>query len=130
MGKNRKPPSDRPGNDPLAAVPVIGEGVESRKDSQGLVQIRACAAPKTATAAFLNRLGLQRCVRVDLDALGSIFWDQIDGARTLRDIAGIVCERTGQTKLECEKAIILFTRSLMLKRLIALAVPELPDDRT
>jgi len=110
--------------DPFAAVPMIAEGVEVREDSQGMVQLRGTPPQRSGFAASLSRrLGFQRYIRANLDANGSLFWKQIDGQRSLREIEGIVRRETQQDQETTEKAVILFTKMLMQRHLICLALP-------
>jgi hypothetical protein len=111
--------------DPFAAVPLIVQGVEAREDSHGMLQIRAMPPRKPGLASSLaRRFGLQRPVRVNLDANGTAFWRQIDGRRSLRDIECVVRQQTQQDRKESEKATVLFTKMLMLRHLIYLVVPK------
>lgn len=115
--------------DPFAAAPLIAEDVEVRVDSQGLFQVRKTPPPKRSLASSLaQRLGLQRHVRVNLDAYGTLFWRQIDGRHTLRDIERLIRQQTQQNAKESEKATILFTKMLMLRRLIHLMMPKQGED--
>ena len=120
----RRPSSGTAPTDPFVAIPAIAEGVQARKDSLGLLQIRAERPPKGPLARLAARLGLRRSVRVNLDEYGTLFWEGIDGSRSLAEIARIVCEQTKQDAAECNKAILLFTRLLMLRGLIYLAIPH------
>ncbi len=113
------------GRDPFAAVPVVADGVEAREDAQGRVQLRLVAPAKPGLASFVSRrLKLERRIRVNLDEYGSLFWKQIDGRRTLREIEALIRQQTGQDQTESEKATILFTRMLMLRHLVYLKVEE------
>lgn len=106
-------------------MPVVAEDVEVREDARGNLQIRRTAPRKTGPAARLaERLGFRRHVRVNLDANGTLFWKQIDGRRSLRDIEQVICRQTGSAREETEKAVILFAKMLMLRHLIYLAVPQ------
>ncbi len=135
MGRWKKQPemppaSDTEAWDPFAAVPVVAEGVEVREDSQGMLQLRGAPPQRSGFAASLSRrLGFQRYVRVNLDANGSLFWKQIDGRRSLREIEGIVRRQTQQDQETTEKAVILFTKMLMQRHLIGLALPADGKDR-
>ena len=114
--------------DPFAAVPLVADGAEVREDSQGLFQVRKIAVPKRGVASLLaQRFGLQRQVRVNLDAYGTLFWRQIDGLRSLREIEMLVREKTQQSQAENEKATILFTKTLMVRHLIYLKMPKRRD---
>ena len=111
--------------DPFAAVPSVAEGVEAREDSRGMLQVRGMSPRKPGLASSLaRRFGLLRPVRVNLDAYGTAFWRQIDGRRSLRDIECVIRQQTQQDQKESEKATILFTKMLMLRHLIYLAVPK------
>jgi hypothetical protein len=111
--------------DLFAAVPFVAEGVEAREDSHGMLQVRGMPPRKPGLASSLaRRFGLQRPVRANLDAYGTAFWRQIDGRRSLRDIECVIRQQTQQDQKESEKATILFTKMLMLRHLIYLAVPK------
>jgi len=110
--------------DPFDAVPLIAEGVETREDSRGLIQVRKTIAPKAGLASVLARtLGLRRRTRIVFDAYGTLFWRQIDGHRRLRDIEQSIRQQMPQEQKESEKATILFTKMLMLRHLIYLSIP-------
>ena len=111
--------------DPFAAIPSMAKGVEAREDARGNLQIRKSAPRKTGPAARLaQRLGFRRHVRVNLDTNGTLFWKQIDGRRSLRDIEHVIRQQTGLAREETEKAVILFAKMLLLRHLIYLAVPQ------
>lgn len=129
--RRKTPDNERAGialalkGDWLAPVPIIADGVETREDSQGFLQLRAMPPVKPGFMPSLARkLGMRRQVRVNLDAYGSMFWRLIDGNRTLRDIERQIRQQTQQPQVETEKAVILFAKSLMRRHLIALAVPK------
>lgn len=116
--------------DPFDAAPVVAEGVEVREDSQGRLQLRGTPPPRPGFAASISRrLGFRRCIRVDLDDNGSLFWRQIDGRRSLREIECIVRRKTRQDQETTEKAVILFTKMLMQRHLICLAMPTDAKDQ-
>jgi len=122
--KRMKTPESAAGTwDPFAAIPHIADGVEVREDSRGLLQIRKTVAQKPGFMASIGRaLGLERRARVILDAEGTLFWKQIDGRRSLRDIEKLVCPLVPEDDREKEKAIILFTKMLMARDLIRLEI--------
>ena len=111
--------------DPLAVVPVIAEGVEAREDANGLLQIRKTpSCGRALTSRLSQRLGLQRHIRVNLDAHGTIFWRAIDGRRCLREIAEVVFRQTRQDPEAATEAAVLFVKMLMVRHLVYLKVPE------
>lgn len=109
--------------DPFAAIPHIADGVETREDSHGLLQIRKTVAQKPGLMASVARaFGIERRSRVILDAEGTMFWKQIDGRRSLREIEKAVCPLMPEDAGERGKAIILFTKMLMARDLIRLEI--------
>src|SRR5690554_2305523 len=107
---------------------MIADGVEAREDSQGCLQLRRCVEPGRGLGGFLaERLGFRRPLRVNLDATGTLFWKQIDGRRSLREIERIVRQRAGLEREDSEKAVVLFTKMLMLRRLVNLKLPARRD---
>lgn len=123
--KKKQPPAVKgtTARDPLAAVPVIAQGVEARADSNGLLQLRAAPPRKKGImSAIAKKLGMHRHVRVDLDACGSMFWRRINGRRPLREIEAYIREQTGLDEKETKKAVVAYTKMLMQRHLIMLRI--------
>jgi hypothetical protein len=59
---------------------------------------------------------------VVLDREGTRFYDLVDGAGTLRAIAGALAVPLGRGVSESEQAVILFTRDLMRRGFLDLKV--------
>lgn len=108
----------------LRCVPRIQEGVESREEASGLIQLRRTfGARRGFTGALAWRLGLRRRIRANLDEAGSFFWRQIDGVQTVSGIAQRVRKRCGCTKREAEEAALTFSRMLLTRHFIYLWSP-------
>lgn len=109
---------------PFDAVPRIADGVEVREDAHGMIQIRRIV-PQTGRLAkwIARRLRTPRYVRINLDAYGTLFWNQIDGRRNLRDIEDILREATRQDRRQSEEATVQFVKMLVQRRLIYLTAP-------
>ncbi len=123
----RKLGKKTPAPDPFAAIPFVGQNVEARSDSQGLIQLRMTLKPEPGVSHWLaHKLGMTRDARVNLDRRGSFFWSQIDGRRTLHDIERAMRERESLRRRESREAVVLFVKMLMSRRLIWLKSP-LPD---
>lgn len=116
--------------DPFSATPLVAEGVEVREDSRGMIQIlRDAPNGRGFLARLALRFGFRRRVRVNLDEYGTIFWKQIDGRRSLRDIEAAIRRTTKQDREENEKAVIRFTGMLMMRHLIYLTASEQQEVR-
>ena len=109
--------------DPFAAVPSITPGVEAKLDSRSMLQLKRVIEPSSQPMRFLaDKLGLRRSVRVNLDEMGTFFWQRIDGVRDLRSIAESLRTRFHLDRKECDLAVIRYTRLLMLRGLVQLRV--------
>ncbi len=71
-----------------------------------------------------DKFGYRRNVRLNLDEMGSFFWQQIDGERDLGSIGSKLRKQFRLNRKECELAIIGYTKSLMLRGLVQLRVDE------
>ena len=119
--------SDLGVGDPLSVVPAAEANVEARQDDCQRVQLRRMIEPKPGLYRRVARLLRYRHdVRVNLDEGGSCFWRQIDGRRDLGSIAVAVGKHLGVDDDEARKAVMAFTRALMIRRLIYLKLPS-PD---
>lgn len=110
--------SDR---DPLDATPVVPEGVEVRYDSQKRVQLRREGPERGRIRKFLaEKFSMKKTVRVNLDERGTFFWKEINGRRTLHDIERKMRYAFSLEEPQSRKAVIEFTKTLMLRGLVAL----------
>ena len=111
--------------DPFAAIPIIAEGVAAGLDSQQLLQLKRELPPKGRFGALMARwFKFKSLTRVNLDDKGTFFWKQIDGNRSLREIAGILKREYSLSEKESREATVVFTKMLMLRHLILLKVEE------
>lgn len=110
--------------DPLLAVALVADGVECKEETDSLLQLRRDATPKQGFGGWAARLLRQKYyAHIALDERGSYFWRQIDGQRTLREIAGSVTRQFSMTEAEGESVTILFVKELMTRGLIYLKMP-------
>lgn len=110
--------------DPLAAIPVIAEGVEGRTDPRGCIQLRLAAREGASLASRLAvRLGFRRALRVNLDHFGTRYWNLVDGSRSLADIERALRADEPQAGTDARRAVVEFTRMLMQRHLIGLKLP-------
>ena len=111
--------------DPLQAVPVVVPGARGEPLASGLMLI-VPEAPRGRVSGFLaRRLGLQRELRFELDAVGARFFREIDGRRPLAAIQSTLVREFGLEPAAARDAVIAFTAELMRRGLVALSVePE------
>jgi hypothetical protein len=115
----------RPARDPLDAVPLAAEGVEARVGQGGLVQLKRTWHSAHGMRRLLARaLKYEHSARLDLDALGSAYWRLVDGRRTVREVAAELARELSREEVECRKATIQFTRSLVIRHFVDLKVPK------
>lgn len=118
-------PDARPARDPFLARPMIMPGVESGRDSHGLIQIRRQTEPRGKFTRSLSRIfKMNYAVRVNLDKAGSAFWTQIDGRRTLGEIAMALEKEFLWPAAQARHAAVEFTAMLMKRELIALQIDK------
>jgi hypothetical protein len=109
----------RPERELLAAVPVVTDYVTRLARSDGCTLRRRIPAPGRITR-FLERFGLTKEHAFELDAVGTDFFDAIDGTRDLCAIEAILRSRHGFNQQDSRRAVITFTEALMARGLIAL----------
>ena len=110
--------------DPFAVVPLIPPGVELRRDSAGLIQLRLALPVKGLKKRIADWLGHEYSRKVALDEYGTLYFSLVDGRRTLRVIVDAMMEQKGGTRKDMEERVILFTRVLMTRAMIVLEVPR------
>ena len=119
------------GRDPLSAIPVAAPGVEACAGKRGSAIGRVMLRKETGIAKgglfgkIGNRLGWKRVRRIELDEQGSEYWRLVNGGRTLEAIARKMQKRFGWTPEQSRKAVVTYTRDLMLRGLIQLRIPEI-----
>jgi hypothetical protein len=109
---------------PLDAVPVIPEEVEHAVDNRSQVQIRRPRPqPEGWRGCLTRRMRFRGDFRLNLDERGSFFWNQIDGRRSLREIALQLRQEYSLGDEESWDTTVKFTQTLMLRGVICLMVP-------
>lgn len=109
----------------LSAVPVAARGARltPMPEGGGVLSLRE-PAPNSIIGRWAHALGLSRAVRVELDAIGVCYWEQVDGARSLAEIQRALCERFALPTTEARGAVVEFTAALMRRNLVALRVEQ------
>ncbi len=111
-------------HDPFAARPVHAPHVTTQ-EVNGKVQLRLGPPPGRGWRAWLDkRFAMFPFRMVCLDEVGTFFWKQIDGSRTLAEIEEQVRGHARMEASQSRDAVILFTKMLMRRSLIALQLPQ------
>jgi hypothetical protein len=109
---------------PLDAVPLRVPGIESKPDADGSLHLRFRIPPRgTADGWLRNVLRLEPNLKLKLDPKGSEFWGLIDGKGSLREIAASLAQRWECSEQAAGDSVILFTKTLMTRNLVALEIP-------
>jgi len=118
-------------SNPLLAIPVVAERVDSATDSAGLIQLRQSEVPRGRVGKLIYRLLHFRPQRVlKLDEPGSFFWSNIDGSTDLSRLSQKLAKRFAVDDASARKSVLMFTKTLMIKRLIQLKVPMPKDQKS
>jgi hypothetical protein len=125
--RDAQPAQRKPARDPLEAVPMVAEGVRTEIGKNGVTVLVSATPVPMRYARLLGRfLGRERIARIILDENGTFFWRQIDGIRTLGQIANAVRKQMNRPEMEARAAVIAFTKDLMKRNLLSLKVPLTP----
>lgn len=116
--------------DPLAVVPVLPPALDIRRDERGNAHLRLPVRLTGWRKKMADRFGLDPSRKVELDEYGTLFCGMVDGRRTIRDIVDGMASKLKRDRREMERSVMLFTKSLMTKNMIALQVtPESRAER-
>ena len=111
-------------NNPFAACPVQAPFVHA-EENNGHIQVRQAPPPRRGIRAFLaRRFSMFPFRLVCLDERGTFYWKQIDGKRTLGEIEQRLRDHYKMEPAQSRDAVVLFTKMLMRRSLIALKLPH------
>jgi hypothetical protein len=116
-------------HDPLAAVPLVPEGVTATATPDGGLELCRDLRPKNRLHGWIARtLRWDLSVRVRLDATGAVFWSCVDGRRTVREVAEVLAGRLQARPDAARQAVVQYIGTLMRKGWIQLrlAIPPRP----
>lgn len=110
--------------DPFAAIPVVPKDArrEPSESPGGLRLVRVQEPAGALSRFFAQRLNWKRERAFELDSLGARFYDQIDGSRSLGDIAQTLRKELNLEEAAVRRAIAEFTATLMRRGLVYLRV--------
>ena len=108
----------------FAAIPVIPEDLEIRRDSDGAVHLRLEAKMGNVRKTLSKWLKQDHSRKLALDETGTIYYNLADGIHPLREIVDAIVEASGNPRKDVEEGIILFTKKLMIMNMIVLKIPS------
>ena len=117
----------RPAGDPFAAVPMLPDNVEMKRDSRGILHVRVHQGVTGLLKKVADAFGYSYARHVELDEYGTAYFSQIDGKKTLREIVTAMCDTLGGDPKESAQRVILFTKKLMTTNMIMLKVPQVAN---
>jgi len=111
--------------DPLAAIPLAPPNLVMKQDEKGLTQLRLDMPLNRVRKALVKHFGFDFSRKIGLDEVGTLYFSLVDGKRPLREIVDKMVGKLGRERQEVEKAVILFTKKLMIMNMILLHItPE------
>ena len=128
--KSRLPPLTR--DEALGCIPVKSEAVRAHRTEADVIRLKYPLTLKPWIADLARRFGnaaTPPARQLELDALGSLTWDLIDGNRTVRDIIRQFTRRTKVHPKEAEAAVTRFLRELGRRGIIGMAAGRAKRDR-
>lgn len=113
--KKKEPPKVSPGR-LYRSIPIVNPKVRYEEDSEGIVTILIPIATGISEQA-------ERVAKIKLDTIGSKVWKKIDGKTPFNEIVQWMKKEFMLTEREAEVSLSMFMKSLVDKRLVALALP-------
>jgi len=123
--KKKRPVPQLSREEALNCIPVKSASIQAAQTAEGMVRLQYPLVLKPWIAELAQRFrGTQYTPpsrQLELDELGSLTWDLINGKQTVREI---VQQFSGQTKVhpkEAEAAVTRFLRELGRRGIIGMA---------
>lgn len=126
MGVSKKPPNPPPGAraEALKRVPVKNDVVRTSRDESGDILIEYPVKPRRWIAGLIRRFGgpedAVHTKKLQLDELGTVVWDLIDGQRPVKEMVKMFVKRYQLHPKEAEVSVTQFIRELGRRGLIGL----------
>jgi hypothetical protein len=125
--KNAPPALSR--EEALDCIPLISAGVRASRTPEGIVRLRYPLAVKPWLAELARRFGGPTADQppsrqLELDELGSLTWDLMDGKRSVRRIVHRFAKETEVHPKEAEVAVTHFLRALGRRGIVGMAMPS------
>lgn len=116
----------------LSCIPMKNSAIQATRTPEGVVRLHYPLVVKPWIAALAQRFGGQPQAppsrQLELDALGSLTWDLIDGRLTVRGIISAFVDQTQVHPKEAEAAVTRFLRELGRRGIVGMAPGRFQDD--
>ena len=128
MGLFRKKTPRLSRDDALACIPVVSEAVSAYRTETGVMRLRYPLFVKPWIADLAKRCGAAPGAppvrQLELDDLGTLTWELIDGKRSVLSIARQFAQQTRVHPKEAEAAVTRFLRELGRRGIVGMALPR------
>lgn len=104
----------------LASIPVPSAEIRIQVTDQGVVRLSYPISLKPWLARLLPRNISVPIRTLELDSMGSFVWNQIDGKKSVQELARIVAEQYACHPAEAEHAVAIFLRQLGQRGILGL----------
>lgn len=104
----------------LEAIPVVNPTVQINRTSQDLIRITYSFRMNSWLTRLLPTQMTKGYRTLELDALGTFVWEQIDGNRSVLDIAAKLEDKFKLHRQEVEQSLASFLRELGTREIIAI----------
>jgi hypothetical protein len=115
FGKKKEPPKVSPER-LYRSIPIANPRVRYEEDAEGIVTILIPIATGDSKQP-------ERTAKIKLDVIGSKVWKKIDGKTPFNEIVQWMKKEFMLTEREAEVSLSMFMKSLVDKKLVALALP-------
>ncbi len=110
--------------DPLDVIPVVPLNVETKKNENGLLHLRAHIPLKKWQKKIADFLRYDYTKVLQLDEMGTAFYERVDGIRSIRQIAREMALIFKADVSSMEDAAIKFTKMLMERSMLVLKLEK------
>jgi hypothetical protein len=121
--RSQKPKLRAAVGDPLGAIPLKPENVQTKTDSRGVMHLRMTPPLTHLHRKVAKWLGYDYSAKVELDEYGTFFYSLVDGERTLNAIVDAMAQKLSKSRKETAMTVVAFTKSLMTRNLLLLKIP-------
>lgn len=117
----------------LACIPVISEAISAYRTEAGVIRLRYPMFVKPWIADLAKRFGATPGApptrQLELDDLGTLTWELIDGKRSVLSIVRQFAQQTRVHPKEAEAAVTRFLRELGRRGIVGMAPPRTSKGR-